>query len=339
MGYNLAHMNWDLIGHTSAVQLLTRQMASGTLRQAYLLCGPEGVGRRTLGLRLAKALLCSAPPAPGAFCGACQACRQVEREQFSALHVLQAEPGTALKVDQVRALQVALAVTPVGAQRHVSLILRFEEATPGAQNALLKTLEEPNPSSILILTASSPEDVLPTVASRCETLRLRPLAPNDLEKALLELKEGDAQGVALAARLSGGRPGYALRLLREPELMRARDEWTDAFFSLLHASRTERLAFSAASTREKERGGARAALKTAFTHWQTLWRDALLLQSASDLPLVNADRAEDVRKICENLAHGEAVRQIRRLQAASARLPNASLTLMLDALLLGWPQA
>lgn len=338
MGYNPTHMDWDLIGHSSAVELLTHQMAAGSLRQAYLLCGPEGVGRRTLGLRLAKALLCSVPPQPGMYCGVCQACRQVESGAFTALHVVQAEPGAALKVEQVRALQSALAVTPLGAARHVSLLLRFEEATPGAQNALLKTLEEPNDSSILILTASSPEDVLPTVASRCEVVRLRPLAPEDLLKELQTHQSGEGKTLQLAARLSGGRPGYALRLLREPELMRERNEWADAFFTLLGAGRVERLAFSASATRERERGGARASLKTAFTHWLGLWRDLLLLQSDSDLPLVNADRAAELQRIAARLEAGEAARQIRRLQAAYGRLPNASLTLMLDSLLLGWPR-
>ncbi|MBN1665743.1 MAG: hypothetical protein JW862_01595, partial [Anaerolineales bacterium] len=67
--------HWQMLGHEWAVELLQAQLAAGRIRHAYLITGPQGVGRRTLALRLAQALNCSDPPAPGQFCGQCRACR------------------------------------------------------------------------------------------------------------------------------------------------------------------------------------------------------------------------------------------------------------------------
>src|SRR5574342_647685 len=139
-------MPWDLLGHEWAARLLTEHIAGGRLRHAYLFTGPRGVGRRTLALRLAQAVNCLQPPAPGVPCGACSACVRMERMQHPDLAVIQAETeGGVLKVEGVRDLQHSLSLAPYEARYRIALLLRFEEANPSAANALLKTLEEPPP--------------------------------------------------------------------------------------------------------------------------------------------------------------------------------------------------
>ena len=106
--------------------------------------------------------------------------------QHIDLSVVQAErEGGILKVEQVRELQQTLSLMPYEAAYRVALLLRFQEANANAQNALLKTLEEAPARVVLLLTADSPESLLPTIASRCEVLRLRPLAVERLESELL----------------------------------------------------------------------------------------------------------------------------------------------------------
>jgi DNA polymerase-3 subunit delta' len=173
--------NWNLLGHEWAVQLLSGQLERNSLRHAYLITGPAGVGRRTLALSLAQAVNCPTPLAPGFPCQTCRTCSQIARQQHPDLAIIQAEEvGGTLKVDQVRELQRSLNLAPYQARYRVALLLRFEEAHPSAANALLKTLEEPASQVILILTASSPDALLPTVVSRCEVFRLRPHTPDAL---------------------------------------------------------------------------------------------------------------------------------------------------------------
>ena len=333
-------MSWVILGHEWAVEMLRQQLARGMLRHAYLFSGPAGVGRRTLALRFAQAINCPQPAQPGQSCGTCRACRQIEAMQHPDLLVTQSEAaGESLKVSQVRELQRGLALAPYESAYRVALLLRFEEATAGAQNALLKTLEEPNPRVVLLLTADEPENLLPTVASRCELLRLRPMRLDDLADELAARQGLEAEKSSLIAHVAGGRPGYALRLAADESLLEARGEWLADFFSLLGAKQRERLAYSEKRAKGKDRADTRSALRDGLAHWLSLWRDVLLCASQSGAPLTNLDRRDDIQALADAVGQEQAARLVARLEHSFARLATANLQLMLDNLLLEWPRA
>ena len=171
----MAGMGWILYGHEWAADMLQKHISNGKLRHAYLFSGPEGVGRRTTALRFAQAVNCTQAPSAGETCGTCQTCKQIERMQHADLLIIQAEDGSALKVDQVRELQHFVSLAPYSSRYRVVLLRNFQQATASAQNALLKTLEEPNPKVLMLVTANDPENLLPTITSRCELMRLRPM--------------------------------------------------------------------------------------------------------------------------------------------------------------------
>lgn len=318
--------------------MLRQHIAADRLCHAYLFSGPQGVGRRTLALNFAQAINCPTPIAPGIPCGTCRTCQQIARMQQADLSVTQSEAeGESLKVDQVRDLQRALSLAPYESAYRVALLLRFEEATDGAQNALLKTLEEPNERVVLLVTADEPENLLPTIASRCELLRLRPLALNELANALVEKKSLEAEKARLIAHIAGGRPGYALRLAEDESLLAARQEWLEDLFTLVSASRRERLAYSESKSRGRDRAETKQILRTGLAHWLSLWRDVLLMASGSGASLANLDYSEQITVLAVKVGQKSAAKTVARLEHAFARLPNANLQLMLDALLLEWP--
>lgn len=332
-------MAWDLIGHAWALEMLQQHIAADRLRHAYLFSGPRGVGRRTLALAFAQAINCPTPPSPGVPCGTCRICQQTARMQQPDLSITRSEAeGEALKVDQIREMQKALSLAPYESAYRVALLLRFEEATTGAQNALLKTLEEPNPRVVLLLTADEPDNLLPTVASRCEVLRLRPHPVEDLAQALVEKKGLDGDRARLIAHIAGGRPGYALRLVEDEALLEERQAWLENLFMLAGATRRERLAYSDSKTRKGERAETKQNLRDGLAHWLSLWRDVLLSAAGSEAALTNLDYAERVQALADQIGQAQAVRLIARLEHSFARLPNANLQLMLDALLLDWPR-
>src|SRR3990172_318398 len=280
-------MKWEIIGHDWAVSALREHVASGQQRHAYLFTGPRGVGRRTLALRFAQALNCTQPLAPGEPCGTCRACTLIEKMQHPDLAVVQAEEeGSTLKVDQVRELGRSLALAPYQARYRLALLLRFEEAHISAASALLKTLEEPAERVILLVTAESSEALLPTVVSRCEVLRLRPV-PYEIVSAGLQARLGlPAERARLLAQLSGGRPGYALRLHGSPEIMQRREQSLVDHFQLLSKGRVERFAYAEKLARDK------AALVDVLQTWLSLWRDVLLKAGGASTPPTNADQRE-----------------------------------------------
>src|SRR5215510_15571291 len=225
--------NWNLVGHEWAVDMLQKHIIHGTTRHAYLFSGPPGVGRRTLALRFAQALNCPTPLAPGIPCGVCRDCKQIEAMQHADLTVVQSESeGGIIKVDQIREARKALTLKPYMSKYRVALFLRFHEANDNAANALLKTLEEAPSYAVLILTADNPEQLLPTILSRCEVLRLRPLSVEAVQREL-ENRGLELGRARLLAHISGGRMGYAIRLIENDSLLEWREERLDDLLKLL----------------------------------------------------------------------------------------------------------
>ncbi|MEW5871988.1 MAG: DNA polymerase III subunit delta' [Chloroflexota bacterium] len=326
-------MNWEMCGHEWAVNLLAEHVARGRMRHAYLFTGPQGVGRRTLALRLAQALNCLEPPAPGAPCLSCRTCKQIDRMEHADLAVVQAEQiGGTLRVDQVRELQRSLALAPYQARYRVAILLRFEEANASAMNALLKTLEEPASQVVLILTAESAENLLPTIVSRCEVLRLRPLPLGQVEQDLQTRWGMPEEQARLLAHLSGGRPGYAFRLYQEPERLALQSSWLDDLSQLLSAKRVDRFAYAEKMAKDKD------TCRAMLSVWLAFWRDVLLKSSGAAAPVANLDRQEQIEHLAEQFGMQVAYHVVTVLDRALALLDcNVNLRLAAETLLLDLP--
>lgn len=325
--------NWGMMGHNWAVNLLAEHLRRQTLRHAYLFAGPAGVGRRTLALRFAQAINCPQPLAPGIPCRQCHTCQRIERMQHPDLAVIQAEQvGGTLKVEQVRELQRSLALHPYEASYRIALLLRFEEAHPAAMNALLKTLEEPPERVILLVTAESPESLLPTIVSRCEVLRLRPLSADELAADLQQTAALSAEQAQFLARLAAGRPGYACQLHQNPALLEQRESWLDQMEKLLAADRIER--FRYAERYQKDRD----AFRNLVLIWLSLWRDVLLQALNSSVRLVNLDRQALIARLASQLDRDQIIRMVGALERTLNLLEqNVNVRLAAEVLLLDLP--
>ena len=330
-----ANTNWNLLGHQWAVDLLRAQIAGGKLRHAYLLTGPRGLGRRTLTTRLAQAVNCESAPTAGEFCGECRACRGFERMAHPDLHLLELQEGDReIKVDAVRELSRMLALTPYEAPYQVALLREFEAASESAANALLKTLEEPSPNVLLLITAASAEALPATIASRCELLRLRPVPLDELAQGLSQRWGIEGEQARLLASLSGGRPGYALRLHQDPEALEQRGEWLETAHELVGAGRVRRFAVAEAISKDREQ------VQQVLQVWLSFWRDILLASAHSGLPLANIDRQQQVDALSTRLdaaRAGSAVAAIERTLGLLADT-NVNARLAVESLLLELPQ-
>jgi len=325
--------NWDLVGHEWAVEMLKKHVANGTTRHAYLFSGPPSLGRRTLALRFAQALNCQTPISAGVPCGQCRDCKQIEAMQHADLMIIQADAeGGTLKVDQIREARRMLTFKPYQSKYRVSIFLRFQEANDSASNALLKTLEEAPSYAVLILTADTPEQLLPTIISRCEVLRLRPLAVAEVQRAL-ENRGLENSRARLIAHISGGRFGYALRLTENDSVLEKREERLNELLTLLPASRVEKFAYAEKISKDKD------AMRQAILFWLSYWRDVMLRTAQAETPLVNVDRNLEIEDLASRMDLPSARLVVSGLENVLEKMDrNVNSRMLAEVLLLDMPK-
>lgn len=325
--------NWNVFGHDWAVEMLHGHVVHESLRHAYLITGPSGIGRRTLAIRLAQAVNCQSQIAPGVPCSNCRPCKQVEAGQHIDLMVIQAEKeGGTLKVEQVREVQKFLSLKPYQSAYKVVIFLRFEEANPNAANALLKTLEEAPSYGLLILTANNAEQLLPTIVSRCEIIRLRPVGVEAVE-TFLAARGLEAEKARLLAHLSDGRPGYALRLADDEKALDFRAEKLEALRHLLTLSARERFGYAEKLSKDKE------TLRRSLFLWLSWWRDVMLQTAGAKTALTNIDRAGEIESIAGQISLSAARHITQSLENAIEKLDkNVNARLLTEVTLMDWPK-
>ena len=202
-----------LLGQDKAKKLISRTVAAGRLPHAFLFKGPDGVGKQLFARGLAAALNCRDKESPGA-CGMCASCRKFRSGNHPDFMVVSPEKG-AIKIEQVRQMCQALSYPPYESDIRVVLLEDVHAMRAEAGNSLLKTLEEPPADNLLILTADSSRDVLPTIASRCQIVPFHALTEEDTARILVGMPgQPDSQTAHLLARLAEGSPGRAGMFLK-----------------------------------------------------------------------------------------------------------------------------
>ena len=296
----------DIVGHRRLLSLLSRAIARQSLTPSLILSGPEGVGKRLTAISIAQELNCTAaaqgdsPAVAQGFspvlraCGTCAVCRRIVRGSHPDVTLIEPGDSGSIKIEQVRAAIDAAVFRPFEGRRRVTIIEQADALVIAAQNALLKTLEEPLPASVFVLVTSRPDTLLPTVRSRCAHLRFGRLQLSEVA-TILEQTEGYSQKEALAAAAaSDGSVRRALDLEAD-EFAEARSDAEDL---LQVAGRDPRTRLEHAKALLK--GGVpppeeRAHLSVRLEAMGSLLRDVALLSSGADARLMaNLDRRTEL---------------------------------------------
>jgi len=209
-----------VVGHTQALDQLRSQLKTGRLAHAYLFVGESGLGKSTSGRLLAAALLPEAPLTrhPDYW--------EDDRIKPLSINEIRLLPDKPPEFHEL-SLQAFLDLKPAVGTRRVALVTNVGRLRDQDQGVLLKTLEEPHPHRVIVLTSPSlnPFVVLPTVVSRCQRLFFHPVPAPEIEK-LLVAHGVEAQRARLLAELSGGRPGWAVRRAKDESVIELHHEWT-----------------------------------------------------------------------------------------------------------------
>jgi len=337
-------MAWSsILGHDAVVERLRASLVRGRLSHAYLFVGPSGVGKALVAQELAKTLLCASKGDEA--CDACSACRKVAHGNHPDVAVIRRIQQTAkgqrktqIVIDQVREqIQDPIAYKPFEGSHKVFVVEDADRMSEGAQNCLLKTLEEPPPHSLLILLAARLEPFLDTVVSRCQVLRFRPMAADLVERILSASGEVEADAAPVLARLSEGSPGRAISygadgtyetacwLLGELRTMPPVGEFVVAGELLDRAK--------AGGTRLED---AREGLRPVLALLTLAWRDLLVRVSGYPADLLAwADASADLLAMADGLSPRQARALVERTIEARNHLDaNANIKLLLEILVL-----
>jgi DNA polymerase-3 subunit delta' len=274
----------DILGQDRAQLLLQRALAESRIPHAYLFHGPSGVGKKFTAVQFVKALYCRSAPSFDA-CDVCIICRKIATDNHA--DVMRVAPdGHSIKIEQIRAIQQRLSYKPYENQHTTVILEDCEFLSPPAANALLKTLEEPRPTALLLLLTGKKEALPLTIVSRCQLVPFRPL-PSSYLRTILERQGIDPATAALAASLSEGQ----LDRLNSTELSQLLAMRQSAYNMLQDIFRAQGLA---SFLQARKLASKREQCEELFRWLALLCRDLTMLTVAPNTPLYNQDLAADL---------------------------------------------
>lgn len=322
----------DILGHDREIGILKRAIVSKKIAHSFLFTGPQGIGKRLVASSLAKSLNCGA--SSDDFCGECKNCKDIDN--LSSGDVLLIEPrepeskggavdhmtGT-IKVDAVRAAQQRLSYKAAVGKNKVCIVDGAEKMNREAQNAFLKTLEEPPRDSVIILIVSEGASLLPTIISRCQRINFRPLSP-DIVSGIIEKQSTVTKETAqLLSCLSGGSIGRALGWDIE-SIFEQRKKIVEILPRL--SSKDADALFKMAEEMSKGEG-----LMESLEFLKICYRDAAALKQGSEDMVINSDYLPALKQYVaartfDSLANGFSLVQKAQIDIMPPRYANKQLT-------------
>ena len=332
---------WHIIGQENATHILDASISTGRLSHAYLFVGPPHVGKTTLALDLARAVNCvSAENTPP--CQGCIQCRRIASGHHADVRLIglrRQEEGSRrreLGIGEIRSVTNQSHLKPYEGASRVFIFEDAETMSEEAANALLKTLEEPPPQTLLILLTSQEDRLLPTIKSRCSRIELKPMPEVPLARYLEEERGIDADEARLLARLSKGCLGWALTALEDPLVLERRTTELDRLIGLLGATIEQRFhaASDVANLYYRDRDEALETLDI----WLSWWRDLLVLREAGPEWVYNRDYSEQLEEWKSAYTPGQIAGFIAAMaKTVEALNSNVNARLGLEALMLSLP--
>lgn len=356
-------MVWNVIGQERAVALLESSLKQGRLSHAYLFLGPEGVGKKTLALELAKAVNClqSEPP-----CGQCPSCRRISSGHHADVvsYNLSSQGEDAadsprreetaasgrreIGKDTIKELQEMAHLSPFEGKKRVFIIEEADRLSEEASNRLLKILEEPPPAVLIILLAQSigtshgqqaaRGGLLPTIVSRCQIIELHTVSFSQLEKTLISTMGLEPGRASYIARISQGRLGLALKYQQNPELLKKREEKLMSLILLTSAEIEARFSFAM----KMAEGGAKEweRILDTLSLWLSWWRDLFLWKSAAKEYVINLEQEPFMSRQAMKLETEQIAQALFYLHQAKSQVEaRANMRLVLEDLMLHLPVA
>ena len=328
---------WTIVGHEHAVDILRRTLLAQQVRHAYLFTGPQHIGKSLLARRFAQTLLCTGGPdptvAPQEPCNHCLACRKVLHGNHPDVHIItKTRDKQFILIEQIRALQSDSARHTLEGRRNIFIIENAQDMNAQSANCILKTLEEPEPDVVLLLTVPDAGLLLPTIISRVQLVPMQLLTNLQIKNALVQQLAVEPKEAELIAALAAGRMGWASEAVENDDLLTQRREQLESLTKLLSMSRVQRFDFV------QKLGNDSATVQTLLELWLLWWRDMVLAANGCLDLTVNVDMRSQLKAQSAKLGTAEAERMVRKIiETMEAIAQNVNVRVALEVLMLDLP--
>lgn len=357
-------IGWATLGHAGATRLLSKSSETGRLAHAYLITGPDKVGKRTLALDIA-CMVNSEPvvdmfgEAPNIDLNTSHQAQRIRKGVHSDVRVI--DPNTessseksksgsddeggerrgrmGIRIGHIRDLIQDSATAPFEGEKKVFIIDGADLMNDEAANALLKTLEEPADDVLIILLAPSVESIRQdTIISRCQKIDLRPVDSEVIEAELIERFEAEEDQARSLSRLARGCPGWAIDALHDATIVDGHNQAVLRFAEIVSGNIEERFRYA------RQTGGQfwrdRDAVLSEMQRWLEWWRDVAMMRHKLEDQVINVEWAELLSQIASQLKEAQIAAAVTSIQDATVSLEaNAVPQLTLEVLMLDLPWA
>lgn len=314
----------SIIGQNSVKEHLKKSLETGRLSHAYIFCGEKGSGKKTLADLFARALQCQAGASEP--CGKCVSCKQALNHNQPDIIYVQHEKPAVISVDEIRKqINNDIAIKPYSSEHKVYIVDEAEKMNVQAQNALLKTLEEPPAYAVILLLTSNPEALLQTIRSRCIMLAMKSVSDMEIQKYLMHRQQIPDYKAGICAAFARGNVGRAKQLAASLDFEELKEETLQFLKGIQDKTLSDLAAF--AKTKADKNSDTEGFLELL----QMWYRDILLYKAAKDSQgLIFKEELPYIKKMSVNNSYEGLNRILNAIEEAKNRLKNnvnAELTL------------
>ncbi|MDD5464983.1 MAG: DNA polymerase III subunit delta' [Candidatus Omnitrophica bacterium] len=280
----------DILGHQKPLAIINAYIQGSGFSGGFIFSGPEGIGKRMVAKMVAQKLNCTAQTDKP--CGLCDSCRKIENSGHPDLHII--ENGEAqIKIEDIRGILREASFKPYEGAMKVFIIDNAHKLNTESANSLLKILEEPPKSTLIILITHKPQNIIKTVLSRCKVVKFAPLVRAELEDFLIKDHSLDKLSAHFLAYYAEGRLGLALKLKDSLQLQ----EKNKIFNSFV---------LSAKPLDRNLMGQTKEQLRFSLNILASWFRDLYLLKAGlPDKEIIHLDRREDLLKLIPKFSFKE----------------------------------